>query len=403
MIHASKYEPRVIPVFCDSNSAEIDRLQELTGTSTLNRTKIEEIGRVGLVDWRKATPAVSLTLRQLEYGTLEFWRKLANKGDSVVTIEMTDFKTSAVDIAGYKTDDNGTFLGTIWYPKLRLSGLGLSIGDPDALIERTFTLVGEDEKTLLENNKYLIEKRYALSAGTNVTQTISNPVPIADPDNSGQYLFRVVRIRSGVGTELTHGTEWSFDGTDLHINGTTNAGDIVRVVYSAGSYINPIDGLTDPFVENDADLSGIVADSVSIFLESSNRVYRLQSVAIDTTFDRFDIREIGNKEVVARGTRDITNRITLGRILEDYSVEEILRGKAGEDYGILDIRELSDELNLIIKVYEDNNKTTFKLGYKFTDLAPVGIDAGIPVNDYVTRGVTLEGEQAFVTSVNAIL
>ena len=58
---------------------------------------------------------------------------------------MTDFKTPAVDIAGYKTDDNGEFLSTIWYPKLRIGGLGLTIGDPDANIERSFTLIGEDE------------------------------------------------------------------------------------------------------------------------------------------------------------------------------------------------------------------------------------------------------------------
>ena len=61
-----------------------------------------------------------------------------NKGTTVTQINWTDFATSAVDIAGYKTDDNGTFLGTIWYPKLRVNSFSVNIGDPEALIERNF-------------------------------------------------------------------------------------------------------------------------------------------------------------------------------------------------------------------------------------------------------------------------
>ena len=400
MIHSSAFKPRIIPIFADLSPADIDRLQELTATTTLNRTKIEEIGRDGIVAWRKTSPDVSLALRQMEYGTLDFWRKLANKSDAVDTIALTDFKTPAVDIVGYETDDDDTFLGSVYYPNARISGFGLAIGDPEALIERSFSLVGEDEIVLLNDNKYLIYKRGTVGAGANQTVTLDDPAPAIDQDNSGQYLFRVVRSRGGVATELTEGTEWSYDGVDsLTINGTSNALDVIMVVYSAASYIAG----EDIFTLNDTDLAGITADSCSVFLESSNYLYRLQSVGVDTTFDRMDVKEIGNLDVVSRGIRDITNRVTLGRILEAYTIEEILRGKAGLDYGKIDMRELSEDLSLIIKIYEDDTKTTFKIGYKFTGLSPVSLDGGTPINDYVTRGISLEGEEGFITNQNDVL
>ena len=52
MIHSSYYQPVVMPIFVDDTLAQIDRVQALTATTTLNRTKIEEVGRVGIVDWK---------------------------------------------------------------------------------------------------------------------------------------------------------------------------------------------------------------------------------------------------------------------------------------------------------------------------------------------------------------
>ncbi len=400
MIHSSNYKPRIIPIYGDVGSAEIDRLQELTATTTLNRAKIEEIGRAGIVDWRKSTPAVNVSMRQLEYGNLEFHRKLANVGDTVNSIQLTDFRTSSVDIAGYKTDDSGTFLGTVYYPNLRLAGMGLSIGDPQALIERSFTMVGEQENVLLYGNKYLIHKRQTIAAGTNSTVTLSDPTPIANPDDSGAFLFKVVRMRAGVGTLLLEPGDWSYNGAGtLTINGLSVAGDIILVWYSAGSDIAG----NNTFVNNDVDVAGITAECCSIYLQTSNYLYRLQSVGIDTSFDRQDVREIGNRDIVMRGIRDYTNRITLGRILEQYTIEEVLRGKAGLSYGIIDSRNFTSNMNLVIKIYKDSTKTQFKIGYKYLNLAATGVDAGAPLNDYVTRGVTLECQDAFITTQENVL
>jgi hypothetical protein len=401
MIHSSMYKPTIIPIYVDDVMSELDRIQELTATTTLNRTKIEEVGRVGIVDWRKTTPSVSVTLRQLEYGNLEIYRKLANKGASVTTINFTDFKTTGVDICGYKTDDAGTYLGTIYYPDLRINGLSLNIGDPDSLIERRVTLVGEDELVYENANKYLIRQRCVIATGgLNKTCTIASPSPVADPDNSGMFLQKVVKVSGGVATKLTWGTDWSYDGAStLYINGSSSAGDVIWVWYTATTYLAGV----DPFTVNDVDVAGISADSCSIFLESANYLYRLQSVAIDSTFNRFDVKEIGNDEIVARGVRDITNRITLGRILEAYTIEEILRGKAGTSYGKIDPRRFTSNMNLIVKIYSDSTKKTFKIGYKYLDVAGTGVDTSTPLNDYVRKGVTLECEEAFICTQENIL
>lgn len=400
MIHSSYYRPRIYPFGADIDSSEIDRLQDLSATTTLNRTKIEEIGRDGIVSWRTVAPTVNLNMRQLEYGSLEFWRKLASKGDSVSQINFTDFKTSRFDIAGYKTDDSGTFLGTIWYPGQRVSSFTVNVASPDALIERSFTTVGEDEIVLENNNKYLVSNKQTISAGNNSTLTINNPTPVLDPDISGQFLHRVVRIRSGTATVLTPGQEWSYNGSGtLLINGASSAGDVIRYWYSAGSYLTGL----NPFTNNDTDAAGIAADACSLYLQSSNYLYRLQSASLEVTMDRFDIEEIGNKDKVAFGTRNISARVTLGRIIEAYTIEEVLRGKAGLSYGKLDIRKMSTGFNFIMKVYNDNTKTSFKLGYKVTDLAPVGTSAGTPTSDYIQRGATLEGEVGFISSIEAVL
>jgi hypothetical protein len=393
MIHASSYKPKYFPFGGTGVPAEIDRLQDMRATPTLNRTKIQEIGREEIVDWKKGIPSVSLTLKQLEYGSIEFFQKLANVSSSKV--EFTDFKTSQGDIAGYKTDDSGTFLSTIWYPNLRLSNFSFNIGDPEALIERNFTLVGEDEITLQNNNKYFIYKTTSPTDGTNQTITISDPVVVTDPDNSGKYIFKVIRVRAGVTTELTYGTDWTCNGSAITLVGTSYASDVIKYYYSASSYISG----TEPFVENNTDLAGISADSVSIYLiDSGNYLHKLQSVSGDITFTRQDNKEIGSDSVVQRGVKETVTKLTLGRLLETWTIEEVLRGVSGLNFGKIDIRKYSDNLALLVLMYSDSTKTTFKMGYKFSGLSPTEGETSITVNDYVNRNVTLEGETGYISS-----
>jgi hypothetical protein len=401
MIHASHYAPRIYPLGGTGASAEIDRLQELSATSSLSRDKINEIGRSGVVGYRKGIPQVSLTARQLEYGSFEFWRKITNKADSVDKIDLDDFATPTFDIAGFTTDDDETFLSTIWYPELRTSGFSLSIGDPDAQIERSFTFVGEQEQAFTSNNKYLIYLEATGSSASSFQVVIGSggfstyPDPVVLPDSSGaSYVLRVVRVRSGVMTELVEGTNFVYDsGTTMFTFYNNTVGDLYKITYTASTYISGVSAFTD----NDVDETVITADQCSIYLRTSDYLYRLQSVNIDVSLERKDVKEIGNNQVVSRGVSTKTVNVTLGKILEDYTTDEVLRGVAA-DYGQYNIQEFKDDISLIIKIYDTNAKDNFVIGYRMDNLTPSSIEGGVPVNDYVTKNTTLTGEEMIIAN-----
>ena len=407
MIHSSYYRPRIWSITGDVEGAEIDRAQSIDPTISLNRDKVEEIGRDGVVGYLQKSPSIAYRLTQLEYGNIEFWQKLVNTttlgnvGQTGITLN--DFKTAYFDICGYLTDDDGSFAGTVLYPSLRTSGFSLNIGDPQDMIERSFDFVGENAKVLKDDNKYYIYVRHEAGSGGDNEIDLSSRAPAENPELTGTYMFRVVRVSSGVSTELTRTTDYVYDdGTKkLTINSITT-GDVIKVWYSSAT------APATQFSLNDSDVAGVVGDSVSIYLyipnsaspSSSDYIYRLQSVSLDVTFEREDIREIGNRNVVARGVRNSTVTITLGRILEQFTVEDVLRGS---DLGVIDVQNLSDECALIIKVYDDNTKANFKYGFKATGLTPTELRGGASVNEYVRQDNTLEGEDLTISADSSVI
>ncbi len=407
MQHSSKYLPRVFPIDGDTVPAEIDRAQAIDPSIALNREKVEEIGRVLPVGWLKKSPTIGYRLTQLENGSIEFYQKLVNSdilgNNNQTEIGLDDFKTPYFDICAYLTDDSGTFTGTLYYPAQRVAGFSFSIGDPQARIERSFDFVGEQYKILKDANQYLIYVREDvetadLVTGDDVVVDLSTRVPAVDPNNAGIYMFRVVRVRSGVSTELTRTTDYNYDSVEKELRvEVCQAGDIIKIWYSS---------VTAPdvqFTENDIDASALLGDSASIYLYvpatggdlASGYVYRLQSITLDVRFDREDNREIGNKNIVARGIRNSTVTVTLGQILEDFAVEDAMQGS---DIGIIDVENLSSNATLIVKVFSDNTKTTFKYGFKATGLTPTELRGGAGVNEYVKKDNTFEGESLIISA-----
>ncbi len=271
------------------------------------------------------------------------------------------------------------------------------------MIERGFDFVGESAIILKCDNKYLIVNRHEAGSGGDNVIDLSAKAPAEDPDNAGKYMFRVVRISSGVTTELVEGTDYSYsDGSKELTITSISTGDVIKSYYSSATAPDT------QFTLNDADPAGLVGDSVSIYLYipasgkpgASDYIYRLQSVTLDVTFDREDVREIGNKDVVQRGVRTSTVTATLGRILEDFTVEEVLRG---ESTCKIDVEKLSDEISLIIKIFDDNTKGTFKYGFKASGLTPTEIRGGAGVNEYVRKDATLEGEELIISADSSII
>lgn len=408
MVNFTAYKPRIVPVFGDVDSAEIDRAQSIDPTSTLNRTKVEEIGREGAVGYVKGSPAISYRLGQLEYGSLEFWTKLINSetkgGIGEAGITLADFKTPYFDILAYLTDDDGTFRGTMWYPALRTSGFSVSIGEPQGIIERSFDLVGESSVIWQGANKYVITGKKEVESGDDNTVDFSEsatPTPAEDPDNAGVYMLRVVRVSAlGVSTVLTNVIDYQYSNVTKILTITTvTTGDVIKYWYTSP------DAPDIQFTLNDVDASALLGDSASIYLyvpasgkpSTTDYVYRLQSVNLEVSFERTDYREIGNKEIVQRGITTNTVTATLGRFIAQFTIEEVLRGEV-EGFGKIDIEKFTDQVALIVKIYSDNTKTTFKYGFLATGMTPTEIRGGANVGEYVNGETVLEGENLTISS-----
>lgn len=413
MLHASKFCPRIYPIFSTAVPAEIDRAQGIDPTGTLNRQKINEIGRVGTVGYVKKTPSITYRLTQTEYGSFEFWRKIANKTDVATTITQEDFKTSACDISAFLTDDDGTFLGTLLYPNLRTSGFDLNIGSPDATIERTFNLVGEQAFTFKGAAPYYINVDKTATASGDNTIDCSTRIPAIDPDaavsasDAVKYIYRVVRTRDGVSTQLVPDVSGGFtysNSTHLVTIDGVEPDDEFRVWFASATAPATL------FTENNTDAAGLNADVASIYLyvpgsgkpSAEDYLYRLQSVSIGVAFTRNDLKEIGNKDVVLRGINETKITVKLGEIMGQMTMDEVLRG-VDSTFTRLDISKLSDNVSLIVKFYEDNTKETLMYGMMLEGLSPTDIAQGAASNQYVKKDATLEGEEIVISNANADL
>ena len=411
MFHSSKFQPRINPCYNGIDGIQIDRAQDLRASISLNRVKVKELGTVDSVCWKKGIPTNTVTLRQLEYGELDMWQALANSAITTTdTLVQTDYKVALSDISVFLTDDLDVFQGTLWYPKLRVASFSLNIGDPDALIERNFNLVNEDEIIFQNANKYVVYAEFTASAGTGQGFTLGvgsyqgYPLAVENPNASGTYFLRVYRYRASdsSNTEMTEGTDFTYTsgtGAIAIADGSVDTSDVFQFVYTAGSYVSG----TDPFTSNSSDLCAIKADECDIFLRTTNTISKLQSVSFEVNFDRLDIKEIGTTDVVAYGARDITTSVSLGTIVETWSIDEAMANEIGNSFGALDVRQYTDDMNIVVKVYTDNTKATFKMGYRLNNLSPTSIDDGDTIDDYNTRNVTLEGDSIIITDIEATL
>ena len=252
---------------------------------------------------------------------------------------------------------------------------------------------------------------FTATTGTDTVIDLSTNAPVLDPDslsyftNCEKYIYRIVLIRAGLATFLDLSADATYDTTTKHITiANVLAGDTFKVWYTNANVPSVM------FTPNTTDASALAANSVSIYLyipgsgspSSSNYLYRLQSASIDVSFTREDLMEIGNTQIVQRGINTYKVSVKLGRILEQFTMEEVLRGEA-PGYGKLDIQQLTDNASLIVKVFSDDTKQTFLYGFKADNLCPSDLSNGAGINAYVKADNTIEGETLIISSDNTQL
>lgn len=414
--HYSKNCPKIFPFSGDILVANIDRAQGVDVTAASNREKNKELGRDGVIDYRKSIPSISYRLTQNEYGSFDFWKIICGKSAADTFISHNDFKTAMSDVLHYLTDDEDTFTGTIHYPKLRTSGFSLGIGDPEALVERTFDMVGDAAYTWDGNNKYVIPASKLVASGDllsgNVVEItlgigdyLNYPDAVADPDKAAKTeteknIIKVYRLRGGDATELTAVTDYTYvDSTKKLTFLNALADDLYKFYYTATTYISG----TEIFVNNDSNYGAAEAYYASIYLyvpasgkpATADYQHELQSVSVSVSFDRTDNKEIGSREVQQRGTKETTVTVTLGKFLDGLSLEEVLRN-AGSNYGKYDVESFSDDLKLEIRLFSDKDKTAELIRYTFDNLSASEKRDSITVDEYTNIEANLEGEEILI-------
>ena len=397
LIHSqSQFKPRYIPYLRDTDWVQIDRAQNLDPSGDFPSEDVKELGTDGKLGTIKETSVIGCGLTQREYGSIEFYRALANKTTGTVTL--ADFADEAGDINTYLTDKNDAFVSTLWYPKQRLVSLGLSIGDPKAIVDRSFTFTGEEALILQTTNKYLIFKKKTLTApdigsGDVAVITLDDPVAVENPEDAGKFMFRVLRVRATVTTELVEGTDYTSTANALTVQDCA-VDDVIKYYYSSGSWVT---SPAAPFTTNTSDLNAIRANSVVLYLGSAGRLYKVQSASLSVDLSREDVSEVGTEDIIARSVLENVVSVDLGKLLDtSFSMEEVLRGNTN---GVLDSKNYVSDLTFMVAVYSDATHSTFKLGYKITDMVASTSRPGTgAIGANVDSGYTLKSDNLLITT-----
>jgi len=402
----SQYMPRYIPYLRDTDWVQIDRAQNLDPSSDFPSEKLEELGTDGKLGDIKEGSVIGCSLTQREHDSLDFYLALANKA-SGTSVTLADFAASAGDICTYLTDKSDAIVSTLWYPRQRLLSLGLSIGDPKAIVDRSFTFTGEDAVVLQTTNKYLIFKKYTVESGeegsgVDVEITLDDPIAVVNPETS-KFMLRVTKVTlaTGATAELEEGVTNDYTSTAdlLTVTAECAVGDVIKYYYSSAAWVT---SPALPFITNEVLLNAIRANSVVLYLGSAGRLHKVQSANLSVDLSREDISEIGSEDIVERSVLDNTVSVDLGKLLDtSMSLEEVLRGNTT---GVLDSKNYVSDLTFMIAVYSDASHETFKLGYMVTNMTPGSAKPGTgAIGANVDSGVTLTSDNLLITTVAADL
>jgi len=406
--HASATKPRIYSWDASVSADDFDRVQAFGMGNTQPFEFLYELGRLNKMDVNLDIPETSLSITQLEHDSLASYLVLANK--SAIPsggLELSDYSSAFVDIISVGKEAFGDDLEqTLWLPKLSLDSITIGIADAEARIERQFEFSGDDYRIGRYGNKYIIIAPTLVGSGYSTQSfdiTLNDPVPVENPNVSGRYMYLVTRKRAGVITELTNGTDYTYtSGTTILNIVSATTDDIYQVYYSAGSW----GSAGDPTTVNDSDSYKINADSVTITLESADQAVvteldKLTALNIVATLNRIDEAVIGKKAKELKEVQDYSVNITLDGRVKNAKLEEVLMGKSGLDWPMIDVDHFATDLVMRMKVYSDENKTTFLHGYKVTGLFYSDTARDANANEFWTKGVTLQSDNLLISDVES--
>lgn len=405
--HARSVSPWFIP-----NKGGVARdlhgITNLTGGASVDSEDVFVIGKSDKCATDKALPTSTVSVTQLERGEILSYLTLANL-DTEPTggVDLLDFSGALVDVAFYGRDEfDGTIEKTVWFPKMAISSLALDIADPEARIERSFELTGDNERHLQYDNKILIHKKNTAPSGTSGGYNIdltSAGIPAVDPNNSGAYMLRVDRTRAGVTETLTLGTDYTYTVSGEVLNITSALTDDVYNIYFSSDAFG-VDG--DPTSVDSADPCFLKADSVTVLISDGNEEIELDlltSLSISASLERIDEGVIGNDEKILKEISGTPVSVSLSGRVKNAEILEAFMGHVNDDWGITDVKEFLDNVRITVKIYSDSTKSSFLIGYQTSGLSFTDDSEDFTANEFGTLDVNCSSTNLIITTTEADL
>lgn len=400
--HARSVSPWFIPNK-GGNPSNLHGITSITGGSSVASEDVFVMGKSEKCATDKDIPESTLSITQLERGEIASYLTLANlDAEPVGGLDLLDFGNALVDVALYERDSfSGAVEQTFWFPKMAISSLGLDIADPEARIERSFDLIGDNELQLNYTNKILIHKNDVAGSGVAGAYPIdltSAGIPELDPNNSGAYILRVDRTRAGV-TETITAYTYNPVGEILTITSALT-GDEYNIYYSAAAFG------TDPTSVDSASPCFLKADSVTVLLSDGTTEVALDlltSLSISGTFERIDESVIGNDEKILREIQSTTVDVALNGRVKESTFAEAFMGQLGNNWGITDVKKFLDNVRLTVKIYSDSTKATFLIGYQVDNLSFTDDSQAFTANEFGTLDVSATSTNMKITTTEGDL
>lgn len=411
MADSIRHSRSVSPWFIPNKQGSPDDfsgIQSISGGASVDSEDVFVVGKSLKCATDTSIPDSTISVTQLERGEIATYLTLANLNtEPSGGFTMSDFQNSLIDVVLYEKEEfDGALEQTFWFPKMGIESIGIDIADQEARIERSFEFTGDNELQLNYNNKYLIHVNDVAPSGTsgNYDISVSDPVPIADPNNSGAFILRIDRTRAGtLVQDLVEGTDFTYNSGTQEITITSAlTDDEYNIYYSAASFGGPGDPTT---VDDDA-ICFLKAESVTVLLSDGTTEVELDlliSLSIDGSFTRIDEAVIGNDEKIIKEVQSTTVDVTLNGRLKDSTIAEAFMGELGNSHGITDVKKFLDNVRLTLKVYSDATKATFLIGYQVDNLSFSDDSQDFTANDFGTLDVSASSDDMLITSTEGDL
>lgn len=404
--HARAISPWFIPN-TGGSADDLHGLTDIASDPSVASEDVYVVGKKAKCGTDKETPEVTVPLTQLERGEIDTYLTLANlDSEPSGGLDLLDFNSSLTDVVYYVKDEfNGNIDSTIWSPKTAVNSITLNIDDPEARITRDIELSGDDRRILTGNNKYLIHVEDTAPSGTsgNYVIDISDPTPVEDPNNSGIYVLRIDRTRSGETETLTETTDYTFNNpTDEITIISAQSADVYNIYYSASSF----GSAGDPTSVDSDSICFLKAENVTVLISDGTtevELDRLSSLTLTATLNRIDENVIGNDERILREISDTPVTVDFSGRVKRYRGEKAFMNQLADSEMISSVKLFNDNVKVTVKIYNNADKDTFLIGYQVDNLSYTDGSFSATANEFGTMDVSAQSDDILITAVEGNL